>query len=84
MATAYKIHLSTEDAGIFNAGVTEEAALKVNEVLQDNLERHHIVYNMMGFHSKRYLVLGYRPGCSLLVFIPSQYRKLKHPKASSY
>ncbi|KAJ5532330.1 hypothetical protein N7494_008882 [Penicillium frequentans] len=51
MATAYKIYLSTEDAGIFNAGVTEEAALKVNEVLQDNLERHHIVYNMMGFHN---------------------------------
>ncbi|KAJ5892768.1 hypothetical protein N7504_009459 [Penicillium tannophilum] len=51
MATAYKIHVSTRDAGIFNAGVTEEAALKINEVLQDNLEKHHIVYNMMGFHN---------------------------------
>lgn len=78
MATAYKIHVSTQDAGIFNAGVTEEAALKVNEVLQDNLEKHHIVYNMMGFHSKCYLALGYRPMCSLRVFIDSQYRKSKH------
>jgi anti-sigma regulatory factor (Ser/Thr protein kinase) len=50
--TPYEINVRIEDTGIFNVGVTEDSARKVTEVLQDNLERHHIIYNMMGFHSE--------------------------------
>lgn len=52
MATASKIHISAQDAGIFHEKVTEDAARKVSEVLQQNMERHHITYNSAGFHSE--------------------------------
>ena len=52
MATAYKIRLSSQNSGVFNAGVTEASAQKVSDVLQDNLQRHHIIYNSSGFHSE--------------------------------
>jgi hypothetical protein len=52
MATARNIELSTSDSGIYSAGVREDAARAASEVLQDDLEKHHIYFNNMGFHSK--------------------------------
>ncbi|KAF9887293.1 hypothetical protein FE257_010288 [Aspergillus nanangensis] len=51
MATARKIYLSPSDTGIFSARVKEHAAETVNEVLQDNLEKHHVFFNNKGFHN---------------------------------
>lgn len=51
MATARKIELSTSDSGVYSAGVREDAARAASEVLQENLEKHHIYFNDSGFHS---------------------------------
>lgn len=53
MATAKKVHLSpTTDTGVWSTGITEESARTASEVLQDDLEHHHVYFNNMGFHSK--------------------------------
>lgn len=51
MATARKIELSTSDSGVYSTGVKEDAARAASEVLQENLEKHHIYFNDSGFHS---------------------------------
>lgn len=52
MATATEIHLSpSTDAGIFNSNVTEDAARAASEVLQEDMENHHVFFNDEGFHS---------------------------------
>ncbi|GMG14408.1 unnamed protein product [Aspergillus oryzae var. brunneus] len=51
MATARKIELSTSDSGVYSAGVREDAARAASEVLQENLEKHHIYFNDSGFHN---------------------------------
>lgn len=53
MATAKKIHISpTSDTGVWSTGVTEDSARAASEVLQEDLEKHHVFFNNMGFHSK--------------------------------
>lgn len=52
MATATEIHLSpATDSGVFTAGTTEEAARAASEVLQEDMENHHVFFNDEGFHS---------------------------------
>lgn len=53
MATAKKIVLSpTNDTGVWGTGVTEDSARTASEVLQEDLEKHHVFFNNMGFHSE--------------------------------
>lgn len=53
MATAKKIQLSPQtDTGVWSTGVTEDSAKIASEVLQEDLEKHHVYFNDMGFHSK--------------------------------
>lgn len=53
MATARKVHLSpTTDTGVWSTGITEESAKTASEVLQEDLEKHHVYFNNMGFHSE--------------------------------
>ncbi|KAL2851188.1 hypothetical protein BJY01DRAFT_209318 [Aspergillus pseudoustus] len=52
MATARKIHLSPlTDSGVWSTGVTEGSARAASEVLQEDLEKHHVFFNNMGFHN---------------------------------
>ncbi|KAB8258730.1 hypothetical protein BDV32DRAFT_125450 [Aspergillus pseudonomiae] len=51
MATARKIELSTSNSGIYSTGVREDAARAASQVLQENLEKHHIYFNDSGFHN---------------------------------
>lgn len=54
MATAKQIVLSpTNDTGVWGTGVTEDSARTASEVLQEDLEKHHVFFNNMGFHSER-------------------------------
>ena len=53
MATATKIQLShLTDLGIFSHGVREDAARAASEVLQEDMNSHHLFFNDLGFHSK--------------------------------
>ena len=62
MATAFKIHLSTKDVGVFHVkGITEESAVKASEVLQENHENHHVFFNQQGFHSEPEMFLVIYP-----------------------
>ncbi|KAF7596577.1 hypothetical protein BBP40_000977 [Aspergillus hancockii] len=58
MATARNIELSVSDSGIYSVGIREDAARAASEVLQDDLENHHIYFNDMGFHTKFQSCLG--------------------------
>jgi hypothetical protein len=51
MAGATEVKVSTDDAGVFSVGPGAESAQKATEVLQEDLEKHHIFFNDMGFHS---------------------------------
>lgn len=52
MATAKNIHLSpTTDTGVWSTGITEDSARTASEVLQEDLEQHHVYFNNMGFHN---------------------------------
>jgi UDP-N-acetyl-D-mannosaminuronic acid transferase (WecB/TagA/CpsF family) len=51
MATATTVKLSTADTGVFSAGVRADSAEVASEVLQDDLQKHHIYFNQEGFHS---------------------------------
>ncbi|THC92268.1 hypothetical protein EYZ11_008250 [Aspergillus tanneri] len=51
MATARKILLSPSDSGVFSSGIREDSARTANEVLQEDLEKHHVYFNDMGFHN---------------------------------
>lgn len=52
MATATEIHLSPlTDSGVFTTGTTEDAARAASEVLQEDMENHHVFFNDQGFHS---------------------------------
>ncbi|KAJ5318023.1 hypothetical protein N7508_002531 [Penicillium antarcticum] len=51
-ASATKIHLvPATDSGVFNAGVREDTARVTSELLQDDMEKHHVFFNDMGFHN---------------------------------
>lgn len=49
--TAYKISVSPENTGLWHVRQTEEASKKVSELLQEDLEKHHVFFNKDGFHN---------------------------------
>ncbi|UNI19085.1 hypothetical protein JDV02_005301 [Purpureocillium takamizusanense] len=52
MATAYQIQVPARDTGLWKgAEQTQEAADKVTELLQRDLENHHVFFNASGFHN---------------------------------
>ncbi|KAL4916978.1 hypothetical protein BDW62DRAFT_211499 [Aspergillus aurantiobrunneus] len=53
MATATNIQLSPKtDTGVFSTqGITADSAKTASEVLQEDLEKHHVYFNNMGFHN---------------------------------
>ncbi|PLB51911.1 hypA-like protein [Aspergillus steynii IBT 23096] len=51
MATARKIQLTTSDSGVFSSGIREDSAQVASELLQEDLEKHHVYFNNMGFHN---------------------------------
>lgn len=51
MATAHKIHISPENTGLWGVRQTDEAANKLTELLQKDLELNHVYFNDRGFHN---------------------------------
>jgi hypothetical protein len=51
MATPYKIHITPDNVGLWRVKQTEEAAKKASELLQEDLEKHHVFFNKDGFHN---------------------------------
>lgn len=51
MASAHKIHISPENTGLWGIKQTDEVAKKVTELLQKDLEQHHVFFNDRGFHN---------------------------------
>ncbi|GJN86044.1 hypothetical protein PLIIFM63780_009621 [Purpureocillium lilacinum] len=51
MATAYQIQVPARDTGLWKSEQTQEAADKVTELLQRDLEHHHVFFNASGFHN---------------------------------
>lgn len=53
MATSTNIFITPENGGLFSApGLSWASARKVSEVLQDDMENHHIYLNEIEFHGK--------------------------------
>lgn len=53
MATATRIHLSPmTDSGIYSFNVREDSAQTASQILQEDMEKHHVFFNNQGFHSK--------------------------------
>ncbi|KAI0377468.1 hypothetical protein F5Y04DRAFT_264337 [Hypomontagnella monticulosa] len=51
MATAHTIHITPENTGLWKIQQDETAAKKVTELLQTDLEKHHVYFNEDGFHN---------------------------------
>ncbi|RYO73719.1 hypothetical protein DL766_009063 [Monosporascus sp. MC13-8B] len=51
MATASKIQITPENTGLWHIKQSEPAAKKATELLQKDLERHHVFFNNNGFHN---------------------------------
>ncbi|OJJ48527.1 hypothetical protein ASPZODRAFT_62885 [Penicilliopsis zonata CBS 506.65] len=51
MATSSRVFLSPVDTGVFSTAPRADAAKTATEVLQKNLEKHHIYFNNRGFHN---------------------------------
>jgi hypothetical protein len=53
MATSSKIYITPENGGVFSSpGLSWASARKVSEVLQHDMENHHIYLNNIEFHSE--------------------------------
>jgi hypothetical protein len=51
MATAYQFHITPENTGLWNFDQSEDTANKASELLQRDLEQHHVFFNQDGFHN---------------------------------
>ncbi|KAJ4389416.1 hypothetical protein N0V93_006884 [Gnomoniopsis smithogilvyi] len=51
MATTQKICIDQNDTGLWEVKQTAEAAVKASELLQQDLETHHVFFNEEGFHN---------------------------------
>ncbi|KAM3068892.1 hypothetical protein ACMFMG_004065 [Clarireedia jacksonii] len=77
MATPSKIHLTTEDTGVFKfKPQNKETAAKISELLQENHDKHHIFFNESGFHNHiaHHLLTLYALGAPADI-IEKQYKK---------
>jgi hypothetical protein len=51
MATTRKINITPADTGVLGKSLKPESALKATQLLQEDMEKHHIFFNNEGFHS---------------------------------
>ncbi|KAI1450026.1 hypothetical protein F5Y02DRAFT_370725 [Annulohypoxylon stygium] len=51
MATAYTIRITPENTGLWNIKQDQSSAQKASELLQQDLEKHHVYFNDNGFHN---------------------------------
>ncbi|KAI1800558.1 hypothetical protein F4811DRAFT_538506 [Daldinia bambusicola] len=51
MATAHRIHITPDNTGLWNIQQDEASAKKTTELLQEDLEKHHVFFNDLGFHN---------------------------------
>ncbi|CAG9999857.1 unnamed protein product [Clonostachys byssicola] len=51
MATAHHVHVRPAESGILAIKQDEETAAKVSDLLQKDLENHHVYFNAEGFHN---------------------------------
>ncbi|KAK3997557.1 hypothetical protein QBC44DRAFT_364365 [Cladorrhinum sp. PSN332] len=49
--SAFKMHIDPENTGLWGVRQTEEAAKKVTELLQEDMEQHHVFFNKHHFHN---------------------------------
>ncbi|AEO63315.1 uncharacterized protein THITE_2125850 [Thermothielavioides terrestris NRRL 8126] len=47
----YKMHVTPDNTGLWHIQQTDEAAKKVSELLQEDMEKHHVFFNFEGFHN---------------------------------
>jgi len=47
----YRIHITPSQTGLWGITQTEEAAKKATELLQKDIEKHHVYFNHDGFHN---------------------------------
>ncbi|KAH6840925.1 hypothetical protein B0I37DRAFT_438424 [Chaetomium sp. MPI-CAGE-AT-0009] len=47
----YKMHVTPDNTGLWHIKQTDEAAKKVSELLQEDMEKHHVFFNEEGFHN---------------------------------
>ncbi|KAM0457835.1 hypothetical protein ACHAPV_006380 [Trichoderma viride] len=66
MATPWQIRVPASDTGVLKWKQTDEAAAKVSELLQKDLENHHVFFNAEGFHNHivHFLLTLYATGAS--------------------
>lgn len=50
MATSYQMHVVPSDTGLWKVPQTDGAAQKASELLQRDLQEHHVFFNNEGFH----------------------------------
>ncbi|KAK4138648.1 hypothetical protein BT67DRAFT_413207 [Trichocladium antarcticum] len=62
----YKMHVTPDNTGLWGIKQTDEAAEKVSELLQEDLEKHHVFFNQDGFHNHipHHLLALYGTGAS--------------------
>ncbi|KAK1766177.1 HypA protein [Phialemonium atrogriseum] len=49
--TAYQVHITPQNSGLWEFKQTEETAKKASELLQKDLQEHHVFFNEDGFHN---------------------------------
>ncbi|KAK4104894.1 hypothetical protein N658DRAFT_492994 [Parathielavia hyrcaniae] len=47
----YKMHVTPDNTGLWHVKQTDEAAKKASELLQEDMEKHHVFFNLDGFHN---------------------------------
>ncbi|KAH6641490.1 hypothetical protein F5144DRAFT_590769 [Chaetomium tenue] len=47
----YKMHVTPDNTGLWHIKQTDEAAKKVSELLQEDMEKHHVFFNEDHFHN---------------------------------
>ncbi|KAK4155477.1 hypothetical protein C8A00DRAFT_41938 [Chaetomidium leptoderma] len=47
----YKMHVTPDNTGLWHIKQTDDAAKKVSELLQEDIEKHHVFFNQDGFHN---------------------------------
>ncbi|SPN97214.1 related to HypA-like protein [Cephalotrichum gorgonifer] len=50
MATPYKVLITPDNTGLLKVAQTPEVATKVSELIQTDLDTHHVFFNERGFH----------------------------------
>ncbi|KAH6892174.1 hypothetical protein B0T10DRAFT_483226 [Thelonectria olida] len=66
MTTPFNIHVEAKDAGLMGLKLGTEEAAKVTELLQTDLEKHHVFFNAAGYHDHltHHLLTLYGTGAS--------------------